>query len=120
MGLVDRIRNLGAPRSPAEADQLAVRQLAGRGADLTRPREVVHFLACTTEAAASAGAEAVRRLGYETRVERSAGSEGDWVVRATSVRVVDRHTVVAYRAAFERVAAELAVEYEGWEAAPKP
>ena len=42
--LIDRIRNGGAPKTPEEADRLALRQLAGRGADLAKPRHVIHFL----------------------------------------------------------------------------
>ena len=44
MRFLDRIRYQGAPKTPQEADRLALRQLSGRGADLAKPRHVIHFL----------------------------------------------------------------------------
>ena len=38
MGFLDRIRYQGSPKTPQDADRLALRQLAGRGADLAKPR----------------------------------------------------------------------------------
>jgi hypothetical protein len=41
-------------------------------------------------------------------------------VRAEGSRVVDETTVVAFRAWFERVAADHAGEYDGWESPSAP
>ncbi|MFO7573504.1 MAG: ribonuclease E inhibitor RraB [Gaiellaceae bacterium] len=120
MGLIDRIRNMGAPATPDEADRLAVRQLAGLGADLSLPRHVLHFLSAPDGASAHRAAAAAERLGYETSVEQPPDGRGDWTVRATGARVVDSSTVAAFRATFERLADETGTAYEGWEAAPKP
>jgi hypothetical protein len=120
MGLIDRIRNLGAPATPDEADRLAVRQLAGLGADLALPRHVLHFLSAPDGQSARRAAAAAERLGYETSVEDPTGGAGDWTVQAAGTRVIDTSTVGAFRAAFERLADETGTTYEGWEAAPKP
>jgi hypothetical protein len=44
VSFLDRLRDWGAPATTADADRLAVKQLGGRGADLTQPRHVLHFL----------------------------------------------------------------------------
>lgn len=119
MGLLDRIRNMGAPSTPVEADQLAIRQLAGRGADLARARRVVHFLSSADEGSARAAAIAVEELGYEAEVSPP-GDAGEWTVRASAERVIHFSTIGAFRATFERVASETGTTYDGWEAAPKP
>jgi hypothetical protein len=120
MGFLDRIRKKGAPATPAEMDELMLRQLAGLGADLSRPRHVLHFLYFDDEASANAAGEDIGNAGYETTV--SAPREGipQWSVRAESHRVVDRTTVDAFRAWFEGVASEHGGEYDGWEAAAEP
>jgi Regulator of ribonuclease activity B len=81
MRFLDRIRNKGAPKTSQEADTLALRQLAGRGADLSKPQ---------------------------------------WSLRAEGQRIVGAETIAAFRAWFERIAAEHGGEYDGWEAAAKP
>lgn len=120
MGLLDRIRSLGAPATPEDADRLALRQLEGRGADLARPRRVVHFLSTPVEQDARAAAGAARQLGYEVAIDAPAEAGGDWTVRASGERVLDASTLGAFRAAFERIAEETGTTYGGWEAAPKP
>ena len=120
MGFIDRIRNQGAPATPIEADRLAVRQLEGLGADLARPRHVVHFLSTTDEGAAHASAEAASELGYDVSIVASREGDDEWTVRATAERVIHASTIAAFRASFERVAEETGTTYEGWEASPKP
>ena len=65
---LDRIRNQGAPKTPEEADGLALRQLAGRGADLAKPRHVIHFLYFPDEEDARAAATAIGDA-WTTKVE---------------------------------------------------
>lgn len=120
MGFLDRIRNMGAPSTPAEADDLVLRQLSGLGADLTRPRHVIHFLYFGNEASATAAADDIRNGGYETTLTSPDGTIPQWSVRAESHRVTDRSTVEAFRAWFERIAGEHDGEYDGWEAAAEP
>lgn len=120
MSLLDRIRNRGAPETPEEADRLALRQLAGRGADLARPRRIVHVLSAPDEDRAHAAADAASELGYEVTVEAPSEGGGEWTIRASAVRVVHASTIAAFRAALERIADETGVAYDGWEAAPRP
>lgn len=120
MGLLDRIRNLGAPATPEDADRLALRQLEGLGADLARPRRIVHFLSTPVEQDAQAAAVAARELGYGVTIDAPSEAGADWTVRASGDRVVHASTIGAFRAAFERIAEETGTTYDGWEASPKP
>jgi hypothetical protein len=120
MRLFDRIRYKGAPKTPQEADALALRQLAGRHADLAKPRHIVHFVLFADEADARAAAEAIERASWTTKVEPPTETAPEWCVRADGQRTVGPDTVAAFRTWFERVAAEHGGEYDGWEAAAKP
>jgi hypothetical protein len=117
---LDRIRNQGAPKSPREADALALRQLAGRGADLSKPRHVVHFIYFQSPEDAHAAAEAIEAASWRAAVEPPQETIAEWCVRADGQRVVGAETISAFRSWFEHVAAEHAGEYDGWEAAAKP
>ena len=120
MGLLDLIRHKGRPKSPEEADALALRQLAGGGADLAQPRHVLHFLYFPAERDARAVAELASEAGWSVAVEPPGERVADWTVRADGTRVVSSTTVESFRAWFEHVAEEHAGEYDGWEAAAKP
>jgi len=110
VSLLDRFRQ---KRPPApELDLLLVRRLRSVGADLTRPRPIVHFLAFPSEADARAAAAEIEGGGY---VGTGAAENGTWSVRAEGTRVVDESTVTVYRPWFERIAAAHAGEYDGWE-----
>jgi hypothetical protein len=117
--LIDRIRYRGAPKTPQEADSLALRQLAGRGADLSKQRHVIHFLYFSTEADALAAAEAVGEA-WSTVVEAPSEAIDQWCLKADAHRTVGPDTVAAFRAWFEGVAEAHRGEYDGWEAAAKP
>jgi hypothetical protein len=120
MGLLDRIRNKGKPDTPQEVDRLVIRQLEGFGADLTKPRHVMHFLYFSRESDAREAAEAIEATGYAARVDPPAGKVKEWSVRADGTRLVSSSTVDAFRAWFEQLAAEHDGEYDGWEAAKTP
>jgi hypothetical protein len=117
--LIDRIRYGGAPKTPEEADRLALRQLAGRGADLAKPRHVVHFLYFETESSARRAAEAIGDA-WRAQVEPPTETIAYWTVRADGTRILGPDTVAAFRAWFDDLAARHHGEYDGWEAAPKP
>ena len=117
--LIDRIRYGGAPKTPEDADRLALRQLAGRGADLAKPRHVIHFLYFATEADARAAAEAIADT-WNTKVEAPTEVIAQWCVRADGTRTLGPDTVAAFRTWFEGIAAEHGGEYDGWEAAARP
>jgi hypothetical protein len=117
--LIDRIRYGGAPKTPEEADRLALRQLAGRGADLAKPRHVIHFLYFSTETDARAAAEAIAGT-WTAQVEAPTEAIDQWCVRADGTRTLGADTVAAFRTWFEGIAVKHGGEYDGWEAAAKP
>jgi hypothetical protein len=117
--LIDRIRYGGAPKTPADVDQLALRQLAGRGADLAKPRHVIHFVYFATEADAHAAVEAIGDA-WKTQLDPPSETIAQWCVKADGNRTIGPDTVAAFRAWFERLAADHNGEYDGWEAAAKP
>jgi len=120
MGLLDRIRNKGAPSTPQEADQLVLRQLTARGADMTKPRHVIHYLYFAAEIDARAAAEEIERADWETTLSPPDEKIAEWSVRAEGYRVIGAATVEAFRAWFEQIAGEHRAEYDGWEASAKP
>ena len=119
MSLFDRIRYRGAPKTPEDADRLALRQLEGRGADLSRPRHVVHFLYFADETDARAAADTIGEA-WAASVEPPTEAIAHWCVKADGTRTLGPDTVAAFRAWFESVASEHRGEYDGWEAAYRP
>jgi regulator of ribonuclease activity B len=116
--LLPRLRR--KPRAGPELDRLSLKELRGRGADLTRPRHVLHFLYFADEATARNAAEAVASAGYEVSVSEPSERVPQWGVRAETTRIVNESTVHAFRPWFEQVAGQHGGEYDGWEAATKP
>jgi regulator of ribonuclease activity B len=113
VSLLDRFRQ---KRPPApELDLLLVRRLRSVGADLTRPRPIVHFLDFPSEADARAAGAEIEAGGYRVTVAAPDAADGEWSVRAEATRVVDESTVAVYRPWFERIAAAHVGEYDGWE-----
>jgi hypothetical protein len=120
LGFLDRIRHQGAPKTPQEADALALRQLEGRGADLSKQRHVIHFVYFRTPEQAHAAAETVEAASWTAAVEPPREPIAEWCVRAEGDRVVGPETIAAFRSWFEHVADEHGGAYDGWEAAAKP
>ena len=120
MRFLDRIRYQGAPKTPQDADRLALRQLSGRGADLAKPRHVIHYLYFPTEDAAGAAAAVVTEASWTANIEPPTDASDQWCVKADGHRTIGPETVGAFRSWFEHVAATHEGEYDGWEAAAKP
>ena len=120
MSFLDRIRYHRPPKTPAEADALALRQLESRGANLTKPRHVIHFLLFEGEANARGAAEVIRGTSWKASVEAPSEHRTEWTVRADDERIVSTETVAAYRSWFEQIATQHDGEYDGWEAKAKP
>jgi hypothetical protein len=120
MGFLDRFRTSGLPQSPLEADALAIRQLVKAGADLAKPRHLIHFAYFASEEDARAAAETIEAASWSAAVEPPGETIAEWSVRADGERVVGPDTISAFRSWFEHVAAEHGGEYDGWEAASKP
>jgi hypothetical protein len=121
VSFLERLLRGKRPETGAELDRLSVRQLQGRGADLTQPRHVIHFIYFAEENDARAAADEIHRAGYEpVKVLEPTDEIAEWTVRAEGFRVVGFGTVDAFRAWFEHIADEYRGEYDGWEAAAKP
>ncbi|MGH3133485.1 MAG: ribonuclease E inhibitor RraB [Gaiellaceae bacterium] len=120
MSFLDRLLRGKAPDSTADADRIVIRQLLGRGADLSQPRHVIHVLYFSNEADARRAAEEIGRAGYDTTLTPPDGTITEWSVRAEGYRIVGADTVEAFRAWFEEIAIEFRGEYDGWEAAVEP
>lgn len=120
MSFLDRIRYHRPPKTPQEADKLALRQLASRGADLSKPRHVIHFLLFAQEADARAAAEAFDGSAWTARIEPPSESLVEWSVRVDGQRIVGPETIAAFRQQFEQIASQHSGEYDGWEASAKP
>ena len=109
----------GAP--PGQADKQVLKQLRRLGANLSRPREVIHFLYFPTQVAAEQASHQLRGEGYMIDV-RPAGNAAEnppnpWVMEARNYVVVDESNVQAMRQKFEAMAEAGGGEYDGWEAA---
>src|ERR1700693_1429942 len=104
-------RLLGKPKQKLDAatgDLLVLAQLEKAGADLSRPRELVHYLYAPSNEAGDAAAEELRAQGYAVEVTPAAGlKEGDpnpWLVLARIDAVVNSERVGWERARFEELA----------------
>jgi hypothetical protein len=121
MGFLDRFRHPAEDVSPADGDQLIVHQLRLLGADLSRPREVLHFVYFPTKEDAEDAAAELRGEGYAVEVQPSADADTNppnpWLALARKDTVVDEGAVIDMRPRFEALAAARSGEYDGWEAA---
>jgi Regulator of ribonuclease activity B len=112
---------LAAEAPPDQRDKQVLRQLRRLGANLSKPREVVHFLYFPTQVAAERASHGLRGEGYMIDVRPAANAAEDppnpWVLEARSFVVVDEATVQPMRAKFEELATAGGGEYDGWEAA---
>ncbi len=108
--------------TPDEGDALIIEQLQSHGADLSKPREVLHYLYVPSESAAANASQEARNLGYTTEVRPAAGPPGPnpWLVLATRDEVLSVDTARASREAFTALATTHHGEYDGWEAAATP
>jgi hypothetical protein len=120
MSFLDRIRYHRRPKTPQEADALALRQLEARGANMTKPRHVVHFLLFGDEVNATAASETIQATSWRSSVEAPTETRAEWAVRADDERIVSADTIASYRSWFEQVAVQHHGEYDGWEAKAKP
>jgi len=111
-----------APSGADAGDRMVIDRLRQAGADLSRPREVIHYLYLPTQEAATAAADRLRNAGYTTEVRPAAGPPGPnpWLALATIEQVVDSENIGAARALFTALAGDANGEYDGWEAAAEP
>lgn len=107
-------------RSEADPDRVSLAKLQAVGANLGKPRRMVHELMLEDETSARSAAVHVERASWDASVEAPSATGEPWIVRGAGTRVVDSTTVVAFRSVFERIAEETGGTYLGWEAASKP
>ncbi len=93
--------------------------LAKRGADLVKPRLLVHRLTFPGHDAAAAAVDALRADGWDVYVDASAFGSS-WIVRAEAERVVSIASGARDRERFGSVARTGGGDYDGWEAAETP
>ena len=106
---------------PEKGDKQVLKQLRRLGANLSRPREVVHFLYFPTQVAAEQASHQLRGEGYMIDVRPAANAADNppnpWLMEARNYAVVDESNVQAMRQKFEGLAGAGGGEYDGWEAA---
>ena len=106
---------------PDAGDAEILMQLQKIGADLTQPREVIHYSYFPTEQAANAIAETLRADSFETDVHAAPeGAALPWSLIARHHMVTNADSVGATGARFTQLAKSQNGEYDGWEAAAKP
>ena len=125
MSWLHRVLKGGSGRtSKAEADRAILGQLRYLGADLDRPREVIHYLYLPTAEASRKSAQALRQEGYFVEEKPSAdaakGTPNPFLVLAKSKTVLNPAAVEQFRQLFEQLASHFSGEYDGWEAAAQP
>jgi hypothetical protein len=120
MRLIPRPGWRRAPKTTADADRHALRQLEKLGADLTKPRHVIHFVYFADEEAARRAAEEIEHAGYSATVVSPDDRFREWRVHADAMRVVSETTIDGFRSWFDHVATTHGGEYDGWEAARTP
>ena len=112
------------PNNMLEADRLVIEQLQNNGADLSKPRDVRHYLYLPTSNAQEQMAVELRRLGFEVEAQMAANVDQNppnpFLVLASKDAVVNAESINELRRIFETLAAEYEGEYDGWEAAAKP
>jgi hypothetical protein len=108
--------------SVEEGDRMIVDQLRDLGANVSLPREVLHYIYLPTESAAAAASAELRKEGFTTQVRPAAGPPGanPWLVLATTEEVVSVESARVARETFTALAATHDGEYDGWEAGADP
>jgi hypothetical protein len=90
------------------------------GADLSKPRHVIHFLLFADEADARTAQDEIGEGSWSTRIEPPTEALAEWSVRVDGERILGSETIAAFRTQFDEVARRHGGEYDGWEAAAKP
>ncbi len=84
-----------------DEDAAVFETLIEAGADLSQPREVVHYVHLPSREAAETFAPMVANLGFEPRIQEPGTESADqprpWTVAAVAGAVVDHETMAAPR-----------------------
>jgi len=105
--------------SHADEDREVIRALAAAGADLSQPRDVLHFLYVPNEKIATFLGPRIEQIGFT--VETSPEPEGTrWLILISGIAMVTEEQIASFRQTFEGLAQKAGGEYDGWEAAATP
>jgi hypothetical protein len=100
-------------------DEMALRSLAKRGVDLSRPLRVVHRLSVPGREATEKVATTLGDEGWQVTTDASAFGSA-WIVRAEGERMLTPASVAADRERISALARSSGGDYDGWEAQPVP
>jgi hypothetical protein len=110
--------------NPEQGDAAVVAALRKAGADISQPREVLHFFYFPNKAHAEEAAAELRREGMNVRdpisIETGTDTPNPWSVRATINAVVSLAGARECSSRFRALASQHNGEYDGWEAAARP
>ena len=112
-------RLMGAAPTPDAKDEQVIAAIGAHGADLTRPREIIHYLYFPTEAGTRA---VVQILDRPDRFVHAVidPDRGNSKVTIKHTDVLTIELIRALRSEFENAARSFGGEYDGWEAAAQP
>lgn len=110
--------------NPDDGDVMTIEKLNDAGADLSKPREVLHYLYLPTSDAANRLASELHDDGFTT-VVRPAANAGEhtpnpWLLLAATQMTVNKESIADARRRFYVLAKESHGEYDGWETPVKP
>jgi hypothetical protein len=112
------------PTNLEQGDAAVVDALRDAGADLSQPREVLHYFYFSNEVDAEAVTTELRRDGFIVRdpvsIDDGTNSPNPWSVRATINAIVSIRSAQESSSRFRALASRHHGEYDGWEAAAKP
>ena len=110
-------------RQPPDIESMdgqVIDQLRKAGADLSQPRDTVHYLYFQTEDGAKIAADKLRTHGLTAVVQPAAAGSDPWLVKANHDLVVNADSIREIRRVVEDAAKAGGGEYDGWEAAASP
>jgi hypothetical protein len=116
-------RILGGPRTQnpeqlalCDLDAATIQQLERAGADLSQPRETLHYLYVGTHQDADRAKKMLARPGRSVETRPVASGSG-WLVLLKTDMVARLEAIHGLRTEIEAAAAQVGGDYDGWEAA---
>jgi hypothetical protein len=101
---------------PALGDALVLEHLKLMGADLSKPRHVVHYFYFPSEEARARIEIKLRGANYQTRFGVAAQGEKPWSLIAERTGIVDEKRITEERELFTQIVTQENGDYDGWEA----
>jgi regulator of RNase E activity RraB len=101
------------PNYPNDADGDALRRVASRGSDMSRPIAIDFSIAVADEATGVRVASAARSAGYESKVWKDDES-GNWTCYCTKTMLATYDAVVAAQDELDEIAGPFGGRTDGW------